>query len=153
MVAGVGMSSSCFFLAAVLCGLYRFFALPLPSSFHLAGRRAMGEILRVGLTGTLKQSSVRDCTKKASVVDRATLQCNTRRPPDLSGWYRQHILAHRLTVRLCTSCPRWRQAQGAHAAGLRGRLCRLPAGEPLWCDCMLVGGAAGCVACPSWRPM
>lgn len=44
MVAGVGMSSSCFFLAAMLCGLYRFFALPLPSSFHLAGRRAMGEL-------------------------------------------------------------------------------------------------------------
>jgi hypothetical protein len=42
MVAGVGMSSSSFFLAALLCGLYRFFALPLPSSFHLAGRRAMG---------------------------------------------------------------------------------------------------------------
>ncbi len=44
MVAGVGMSNSCFFLAAMLCGLYRFFALPLPSSFHLAGRRAMGEL-------------------------------------------------------------------------------------------------------------
>jgi hypothetical protein len=35
MVAGVGMSSSCFFLAALLCALYYFFALPLPSSFHL----------------------------------------------------------------------------------------------------------------------
>lgn len=38
MVAGVGMSSSCFFLAALLCGLYYCFGLPLASSFHLAGR-------------------------------------------------------------------------------------------------------------------
>jgi len=45
MVAGVGMSSSCFFLSALLCGLYYLFALPLPSSFHLGGRgrAAMGE--------------------------------------------------------------------------------------------------------------
>lgn len=35
MVAGVGMGASCFFLAALLCALYYFFALPLPSSFHL----------------------------------------------------------------------------------------------------------------------
>lgn len=29
---------ACFFLAALLCGLYYLFALPLPSSFHLGGR-------------------------------------------------------------------------------------------------------------------
>lgn len=45
MVSGAGMSSSCFFLAALLCALYYFFALPLPSSFHLGGRgrTAVGE--------------------------------------------------------------------------------------------------------------
>jgi uncharacterized membrane protein (DUF485 family) len=44
MVSGVGMSSSCFFLAGLLCALYYFFALPLPSSFHLGtkGKIATG---------------------------------------------------------------------------------------------------------------
>ncbi|EFN59471.1 expressed protein [Chlorella variabilis] len=35
MVSGVGMSNSAFFLAGLLCALYYFFGLPLPSSFHL----------------------------------------------------------------------------------------------------------------------
>jgi hypothetical protein len=40
MVSGVGMSTSTFFLAGLLCALYYFFALPLPSSFHLGSGRA-----------------------------------------------------------------------------------------------------------------
>lgn len=38
VAAGTGMSNACFFLAALLCGLYYLFGLPLPSSFHLGGR-------------------------------------------------------------------------------------------------------------------
>lgn len=46
VAAGTGMSNACFFLAALLCGLYYLFGLPLPSSFHLGGRGriAMGEL-------------------------------------------------------------------------------------------------------------
>lgn len=37
--AGAGMHSAPFFLAAILCGLYYLFGLPMPSSFHVAPRR------------------------------------------------------------------------------------------------------------------
>lgn len=53
VAAGTGMSNACFFLAALMCGLYYLFGLPLPSSFHLGGRGriAMGEPARQRATG------------------------------------------------------------------------------------------------------
>lgn len=63
LVSGVGMGTATFFLAGLLCVLYYFFALPMPSSFHLGtGRRRtsvgewVGETAGVGREGEGRQA-------------------------------------------------------------------------------------------------
>ena len=127
LVSGVGMSAATFFLAALLCGLYALFALPLPSSFHLGKSRAsMGErALASRPQGWWWARVLLEPPQAARARVCACLRRRCSSPEtSLCAWS-----ASAPAASYSCGCCRRQPPQGAHAAGLDRRLCRVPAGR------------------------